>query len=164
MFERQHVFSLAQRFIGIKEVSGEMDNPAILMMLKLDSGWPEHDEVPWCSAFANYICWLCRMPRSKNLRARSWLRIGHGVPSGQVQIGDIVVLKRGGGNQPGPDVIEAPGHVGFFAGFDNTTLDTMHGETLPPPNRILILGGNQADGVNVKSFPYDRLLGFRSLI
>ena len=48
-------FELAQRFIGVKEVPGTTDNPQILAMLKLDGEWPEHDEVPWCSAFVNYI-------------------------------------------------------------------------------------------------------------
>ena len=63
---------------------------------------------------------------------------------------DVAVLKRGTGNQPGPNVIDAPGHVGLFAGREGTS--------------ILILGGNQADAVNVSSFPASRLLGLRRLL
>ena len=69
-------YDLASRFIGIKEVRGSVSNPQILSMLRLDSSWPKGDEVPWCSAFVNYPAWLLRLPRSKSLRARSWLEVG----------------------------------------------------------------------------------------
>jgi uncharacterized protein (TIGR02594 family) len=149
MFTRDHAFDLAQRFAGIEEVGGQVDNPQLMAMLKLDNSWPQNDEVPWCSAFANYICWLCHLPRSKDLRARSWLNIGRGIPLDEAEAGDIVVIKRGKGDQPGPDVIDAPGHVGFYAG--------MFGEF------IEILGGNQSDTVKVSRYPRDRLLGVRRL-
>ena len=48
---------------------------------------------------------------------------------------DVVVLRRGKANQPDPDVIDAPGHVGLFAGREGS--------------KILVLGGNQSDSVNV---------------
>ena len=48
-------FDMAQRFAGIKEVGGSVDNPQIMAMLKLDNSWPENDEVAWWSAFANSI-------------------------------------------------------------------------------------------------------------
>ena len=144
-----NAFDLAQRFVGIKEVGGSVDNPQIMVMLKLDNDWPEADEVPWCSAFANYICWLLRLPRSKNLRARSWLTVGQGIHLDEAQPGDIVVLKRGKGDQPGPEVLEAPCHVGFYAGrFDGF---------------IEVLGGNQSDTVKVSRYPSKRLLGVRRL-
>lgn len=143
-------FIVAQRFIGTKEVRGKVDNPQIMAMLNLDNAWPEHDEVPWCSAFANYVCWLLRLPRSKNLRARSWLLVGEAVEELDAEVGsDVVIIKRGSGDQPGPEVIEAPGHVGFFAGVDG---DFIH-----------MLGGNQGDGVSVARFPRDQLLGIRRL-
>ena len=62
---------------------------------------------------------------------------------------DVVILKRGKAKQPGPDVIEAPGHVGLFAGREG--------------NSVLVLGGNQSDAVNVKRFPASRVLGIRRL-
>jgi uncharacterized protein (TIGR02594 family) len=111
--------------------------------------WPENDEVPWCSAFVNYICWLARMPRSKNLRARSWLIIGKGINLDNAEPGDIIILKRGSGDQPGPEVLKAPGHVGFYAG--------RFGEF------IEVLGGNQSDTVKVSRYPTKRLLGVRRL-
>ncbi len=144
-------FKMAQRFIGINEISGAASNPQILAMLKLDNKWPDGDEVPWCSAFINYITWLLRLPRSKNLRARSWLNIGESIKIEDAEVGfDVVILKRGKGVQPGPEVIDAPGHVGFFAGFEE--------------DKILLLGGNQSNSVDVSRYSIDRILGIRRLL
>jgi len=149
-------FDIAQRFTGMKEIGGSVDNPQIMAMLKLDADWPEEDEVPWCSAFANYVCWLLRLPRSKSLRARSWLRIGKGILLNEARAGDIVILQRGKGEQPGPEVIEAPGHVGFYAGY-------IPGPVGGELGLIEVLGGNQSDTVKVSRYPADRLLGVRRL-
>lgn len=143
-------FDLAQRFVGVEETEGAASNPTVLAMLRLDQRWPSSDEVPWCSAFVNYICWLLRLPRSKSLAARSWLSVGANVAPIAAEPGfDVVVLKRGDGAQPGPEVLQAPGHVGFFAGLDGP--------------RVLVLGGNQGDAVNVAAFPFGQVLGVRRL-
>jgi len=143
-------YDLAQRFVGMTEVAGKVSNPQILAMLQLDQSWPEQDEVPWCSAFVNYITWLLRLPRSKSLGARSWLQVGIPINLEDAELGfDVVILKRGGENQPGPDVINASGHVGFFAGGDKDI--------------VLILGGNQSDSVNVSQFFVQNILGIRRL-
>lgn len=143
-------YELAQRFVGIKEVDGTTSNPQILAMLRLNDSWPDDDAVPWCSAFTNYVAWLLRLPRSKSLRARSWLLIGEVIDLQIAEPGfDIVIFKRGSGSQPGPNVIDAPGHVGFYAGVEGT--------------RILVLGGNQGDSVSLSSYPKSRLLGVRRL-
>lgn len=148
-FTHGHAFDLAQRFIGIEEIGGSVDNPQIMAMLKLDSAWPSNDEVPWCSGFANYICWLARLPRSKSLLARSWLNIGVGIDLDQAEPGDIIIIKRGKGNQPGPENTTAPGHVGFYAGMSGDLIE--------------ILGGNQSDTVKISRYPAVRLLGVRRL-
>lgn len=141
-------FELAQRYIGLKEVPGSASNPAVLAMLHLDQTWPDGDEVPWCSAFVNWIAWHLRLPRSKSLRARSWLLVGEPLELAAAEAGeDVVVLNRGGPQDPG--VIEAPGHVGFFAGLDGRS--------------ILVLAGNQGNQVSVAPFSADRLLGVRRL-
>jgi uncharacterized protein (TIGR02594 family) len=143
-------FDIAQRFIGMKEVPGHGINPGVLAMLQLDAKWPKGDDVPWCSAFVNYVAWLLRLPRSKSLRARSWLQVGVPIPPSQAeQAFDVVILKRGDNPQPGPNIIDAPGHVGFFAGLQGV--------------RIYLLGGNQGDMVSVQGFPKDRVLGVRRL-
>jgi uncharacterized protein (TIGR02594 family) len=141
-------FQLAQRFIGMKEIAGAMDNPQIMAMLKLDNAWPQNDEVPWCSAFVNYIAWLLRLPRSKDLRARSWLGVGE-VMEGERMVADsdIVILNRNNG--PGPEVLNAPGHVGFFAGWNS--------------GKVMLLAGNQGNMVSVQSFDVKDILGLRRL-
>lgn len=145
-------FAVAQRFVGLTEVPGAVHNPAILTMLKLDQSWPASDEVPWCSAFVNYVCWLLRLPRSKSLAARSWLTVGQAVTVDEaVPDADIVVLSRGLPPQPGKEVTEAPGHVGFFVSYD------------PGRDAIQILGGNQRNGVSMAWYSMSQVLDIRRL-
>jgi uncharacterized protein (TIGR02594 family) len=165
---------LASRFIGVGEVPGEEDNPFVMSMLKLDARWPEHDEVPWCSAFVNYVAWLLHIQRSKSLRARSWLQVGrslgatarisHGDPPHKVGW-DVVVMKRGGDNEPGPEVIEAKGHVGFFCGYAVGTpkervADDRWSDT---PLYVEVLGGNQGNKVSIARYPVERILDVRRI-
>jgi len=143
-------FDLASRFIGTKEIAGTASNPLVLAMLRLDNTWPDDDEVPWCSAFVNFVAWMLRLPRSKSLAARSWLQVGKAVEKALAIPGyDVVILQRGDGAQPGAEVISAPGHVGFFAGDDRTN--------------VHIVGGNQNNSVSVEAFPVTRILGIRRL-
>jgi uncharacterized protein (TIGR02594 family) len=141
---------VAQRFVGVEEAPGIASNPHVLAMLKLDAKWVTGDDVPWCSAFVNYIAWILGLPRSKSLAARSWLKVGDPIDVLEAEPGDVVILQRGDGVQPGPDVLDAPGHVGFFVRF------LANG-------RVELLGGNQSDEVNVQSFPVERVLGVRRL-
>ena len=149
-------YDIAQRFIGMKEIPGSNDNPFILSMLQLDADWPTGDEVPWCSAFVNYVAWLLRLPRSKSLLARSWLQCGRpvggvGALASTERVGfDVVILSRGTRPQPGTDNFTAPGHVGFFAGY-------------PSDDVVTLLGGNQGDSVSIGHYPIDRILGIRRL-
>ena len=144
-------YSLAQRFIGLKETAGASSNAHVLAMLRLDTSWPPDDSVAWCSAFCNYIAWLLRLPRSKSLSARSWLTVGLPVPLDEAEAHfDVVILKRGRPPQPGPETIEAPGHVGFFAALED--------------ERVLVLGGNQGDSVSLASFSAKDVLGVRRLV
>lgn len=148
-------YEIANRFNkSLKEVRGEKDNPLILYMLRLAAGseWPQHDEVPWCSAFVFFVAHLLDLnrPRTKRLRARSWLRVGQSVDLEDARVGnDVAILKRGTGPQPGPEVIDAIGHCGFFAGVDN--------------DYVYLLGGNQQNEVNISLYNKDRVLGISRL-
>lgn len=136
-------FDLAQRFVGVKETPGLQSTPIVLAMLQLDGAWPKDDAVPWCSAFANFIAWELRLPRSKSLAARSWLQVGRPLTLEEaLPENDVVVLERDGG-----------GHVGFFAGLEGPA----------GARQVLILGGNQHDSVNVSAFDVSRVLGVRRL-
>ena len=136
-------YDIAQRFVGVHEIKGVQSNAHVLAMLRLDGDWPQGDDVPWCSAFVNYVAWLLRLPRSKSLAARSWLGVGRPVALADCRAdSDVVILWRG--DRDGPY-----GHVGFYASH---SLDTVE-----------ILGGNQGDEVNVSRYPVERLLGCRRL-
>lgn len=142
--------AIAKRFVGTEEVAGSVHNPQILAMLKLVDQSVSSDETPWCSAFVNYVAWLLGCERSNSLSARSWLNVGKPVDPSEAMMGfHVVVLKRGTGDQPGPSVLNAPGHVGFFYGFDRDS--------------VLVLGGNQGNKVTLSTFPRSRILGIREI-
>jgi uncharacterized protein (TIGR02594 family) len=138
-------FDLAQRFVGeVKEVPGTDDNPLILWFLSLcEPGIGPHDEVPWCSAFMNAMFWLCRLPRSKSARARSWEDIGVSITLAEALPGDVIILRRG--TNP------LQGHVGFFAGLINA-------------DRFRLLSGNVSNAVTIQAFPRADVVGVRRIV
>jgi hypothetical protein len=71
------------------------------------------------------------------------------VSDAQPAANDIVVLTRGDGPQPGPDVLDAPGHVGIYMGMEG--------------NNVRVLGGNQSNNVSVALFPTTQILALRRL-
>ncbi len=124
-----------------------MDNPMILAMLQMDMSWPRHDEVPWCSAFANFVCRAAGLPRSRDLRARSWLFVGTPISLFEAVPGfDVVIFNRGGVAKP---ILDGPGHVFFYSGHTATTVEGV--------------GGNQGNGVSLASRKRSDVLGVRRL-
>jgi uncharacterized protein (TIGR02594 family) len=144
-------YQVASNFLGLKEIPGSVDNPFILWCLSLTTvPKPHHDEISWCSAFANGIAYILGLPRSGSAAARSWLRVGKPVEPDDALVGlDVVIIKRGQGIQPGPEVLNAPGHVFFFGGYDG--------------DKVKGIGGNQGDRVSLASFPKSDILGIRRL-
>lgn len=146
---------------GVREVPGPGDDPRVVQYLEsvpedhLADPWRRNDETPWCAAFVTWCVTgygdrddedVPRWPAPPfAARARSWLR--RGTPIEEPPEGAIVILARGSGPQPGPETIDAPGHVGFLA-------DRYADE-------LLLLGGNQGDRVSLRAYPISRLLGFR---
>ena len=151
----QSAFAVAERFCGrIREIPGKKDHPLVLYMLQLAAGsdWPDCDEIPWCSAFVYFVAFVLDLerPGRHGLRARSWLQVGRAVSEHQARPGDdIVILKRGDGHQPGPEILDAKGHVGFYAGREDC--------------HVLVLGGNQDNAVNISRYPAVRILSIRRL-
>lgn len=126
--------------IGTKE-QAVGDNPRILEYLAscdTEGIGDLTDEVNWCSAFVNWCMQQAGHTGTRSLAARSWLKWGRILQS--PEIGSVVILQRGS---------EAwQGHVGFVFDFDK---EYVH-----------VLGGNQANAVNVKPFRRDKVLGFRA--
>ena len=145
-------YDIARRYLGTKERPGTQHNPHIVAWLE-DAGLGRNtaDETPWCAVFVRHVAWLTGIPVPRlPARARSWLTVGEPIALADAVPGwDIVILKRGTGDQPGPETLSAPGHVGFFAGRTGDS--------------VLLLGGNQVNSVSVQPFPVSRVLGVRRL-
>lgn len=142
------IFDLAQRFVGLTEISGPQHEHFIQWCFTL-CGLPNDtpDETPWCAAFLNGLAWLLRLPRSKSAAARSWAKVGIPVVRlSDAVLGDVVILNRGGT----ADVNAAgPGHVGLFAGVEG--------------DHVILLGGNQSNRVSLTHFKISDILAIRRL-
>jgi uncharacterized protein (TIGR02594 family) len=127
----------ARREIGVKERPGAEHHPRILEYQSATRFVEGADEVPWCSAF---VCWVMEqtgIASTRSAAARSWLKWGKALE--QPVPGCVVVLTREG--HPGS------GHVGFYV--------RTEGE------RVLVLGGNQANQVCVRPYAASRVLAYR---
>ena len=144
-------YLVARTYLGTEEGEGRDNNSAIVGWLREVAPWATGDEIAWCSVFVHHVARVLSLQRAKSLRARSWLAIGTPVELADARPEeDVVSLRRGRGLQPGPEVIDAPGHVGFFAGR--------------VPGQVTVLCGNQSDSVTHARFPVDQVLGVRRLV
>lgn len=126
----------ARRHIGQKEVPGAGNNPWILSLWKaIKRGGIKDDSVPWCAAFVGGCLEMVGLMSSRYESAKSYL--SWGIPLGNPALGCIAIFDRAGG-----------GHVGFVVGTDEW-------------GRLLVLGGNQGDAVNIRAFTGDRVIGYR---
>lgn len=141
------LYSVAERFLGLREMPGPDHHPFIVWAHSLCDIPDSTDEVPWCSSWLNAIAWILDLPRPNSARARSWLRVGGELPLPAVKRGDVVILKRG--TDDGPEVIDAPGHVGLFSRAESGC--------------VHLLGGNQGDAVTISPFPVNRVIGIRRI-
>jgi uncharacterized protein (TIGR02594 family) len=126
--------------LGQSEIPGGRDNPRVvsyLQMVALPSATLLHDEIPWCSAFANYCMAKAGLRGTGSAAARSWTNWGR--PLFSPRRGCVAVFRRDAG---------WTGHVGFF-------LDEENGGS------IRIIGGNQSDRVSIAKWPRSKLIGFR---
>lgn len=128
---------------GVKETAGPKATPAIVQYFK-DVGRPDitSDEISWCAAFSGACLERSgiplTLPPADRLLARSYLKVGTSIDTPRV--GAIAVLWRGSPNS-------WQGHVGFVVGETAT--------------HVALLGGNQANSVNVAHFPKSQVLGYR---
>ena len=126
----------ARIHIGLAEIPGKQTAPTIARWLRELRAWWSDDETPWCGVYVAAVMREAgyRLPQHW-YRAKAWL--DWGVPLPHPKFGSIVVFDRSGG-----------GHVGIVVGRDQA-------------DRLLVLGGNQANRVSVAPFEVDRVLGYR---
>jgi hypothetical protein len=159
--------SLNAMALGIAEREGDKDHPMIQMALsRVGLGLDAHDEIAWCSGWATLAHELLGLPTSEPITlpgghvvgkaaARSWLRFGVSIPRAEWRPGDVCVFKRGTGNQPGKDVLDAQGHVAFF-------LRLIEGSAAAGTGPMVeVVGGNQKNAITVAPFPLVQLLDVR---
>jgi uncharacterized protein (TIGR02594 family) len=126
----------ARKHVGTREIPGEKHEPKIIQWFKsIKASWFQADEVPWCAAFVGGVLEAVGIPSTRSATAKSYL--AWGVPLASPLYGCIVVFSRDGG-----------GHVGFVVGRD-------------AKDRLMVLGGNQGDAVNIKPFDRARVAGYR---
>ena len=137
---RNPAYELAKEDIGTWEWK-DGHNPKVVKYFEdVGHSWVKDDETAWCAAFVGAMLKRAGYPHTGKLNARSYLNWGDEVHINDAQEGDIVVFSRGDPNG-------WQGHVGFYV---------SHNE-----NAIKVLGGNQANQVNIKSYPMSRLLSVR---
>lgn len=126
----------ARKLEGLKEVPGPASNPEIVRMWKdIKRGGIKDDATPWCAAFVGAMLERAGIVSSRFESALSYAKWGKKLD--YPLFGCIGVMEREGG-----------GHVTFIIGHDGK-------------GNLLGLGGNQADAVNVRSFPKERFTAFR---
>jgi len=135
----------ARRLVGTRELPGGRNNPVIMawgnrLGAKVLGIAYTADSVPWCGLFAAHCVSVAgHRPPPIAIRAKAWASWESGLSTTMTRppLGTIAVFERQGG-----------GHVGFVVG--------VHGS-----GDLDILGGNQNDEVNVRTFPRARLVAFR---
>lgn len=128
----------AWREFGVLEVPGNGSNARIIEMFQtVGHSSIDDDEVAWCAAFLGACLERSGRASTRSLRARSYLSWGDLIE--MPRFGAIAVLSRG--SNP------ALGHVGFVLGETDA--------------QVFLLGGNQANSVNVTAFEKSRVLSYR---
>lgn len=131
-------FDFAKGYLG----NTEEDNHKVLSSFikkVFPNDFNDVRKTAWCAGFVNAVLNAEGTKGTGMLNARSFMKWG--VEATDPSEGDVVVLWRVSKD-------DWRGHVGFFAGYDDA-------------GDIRVLGGNQNDSVSIKSYPKERLLGFR---
>ena len=131
-------FDFAKGYLG----NTEEDNHKVLSSFikkVFPNDFNDVRKTAWCAGFVNAVLKAEGTEGTGKLDARSFMEWG--VEATDPSEGDVVVLWRVSKD-------DWRGHVGFFAGYDDA-------------GDIRVLGGNQNDSVSIKSYPKERLLGFR---
>ena len=128
----------AREYIGTTEIVGKKHNPKVVdLWKKAKVATPvTDDETPWCAAFVSAALEEAGFTSAQTGWARAYLEWDQ--PIKEPKVGAIVVFSRGKGF----------GHVGFVVGVDKN-------------GNLMVLGGNQENAVNIKSFATSRVLGYR---
>jgi uncharacterized protein (TIGR02594 family) len=130
-------YKIAEGELGIEEIPGNEDNPRIVEYHRSVFDCDMHDEVAWCSAFANWCMIQAGFNPTHSALARSWLNWGIAL---RVPVpGAVMVFARG--------VQGWQGHVAFYVGEGR--------------GGYKVIGGNQGNAVSYATYARGDLLGIR---
>jgi uncharacterized protein (TIGR02594 family) len=134
--------TIARREICTREARlGSGSNPRIVEYHQATTLRAQDDRTAWCAAFVSWVLEQAGIRSTRSAWAKSYLDWGSALD--HPRIGAITVFHRGSG----APTSRGQGHVGFFA--------EDRGES------IGLLGGNQGNHVNIKSYAKSRLIGYR---
>lgn len=123
---------------GVKENTSKTKHDPRVMEYHATTGITNNDETPWCSSFVNWVMKKAGKGGTNSAMAISWKKYGKKLD--KPAYGAIAVIDWDG---PGPGW---KGHVGFVVGKKG--------------NNVMMLGGNQANAVNVKSFSTSKIVAY----
>lgn len=116
-------------------------NPRIVEYHQVTTLRAQDDTTPWCASFMSWVLEQAGIRSTRSARAKSYLEWGSALD--HPRPGAITVFHRG----PGAPTSRGMGHVGFFV--------EDRGQS------IGLLGGNQGNHVNIKSYGKSRLMAYR---
>ena len=134
----------ARKYIGTVEVKGTKHNPKILALTAKafaatgKKSWINEDDTPWCGSYLGGVfaeSGLGHKIPKEFYRAKEWESAGTKLT--RPAYGCVVTFTRDGG-----------GHVGIVVGKTKSGM-------------LKVLGGNQADGVNISDFDPKRVTAYR---
>lgn len=129
--------TIANKYIGTKEITGPKHNSKIIGWLSRLKAWWSDDETAWCGTYCAAVMQEAGLPYPKEwFRAKSWAEYGSLLRPHLLAPGAILVFERKGG-----------GHVGFYIGEDDLCYH--------------VLGGNQNNAVNVSRILKGRCIATR---
>jgi uncharacterized protein (TIGR02594 family) len=130
---------VAKSYIGVEEITGHNDNPIIMGWWKrLGISVDNRDLPPWCAGFVGGVLEECGIRSSRSALARSYEHWGATLPG--PALGAVASLWRG-------SRVSGLGHVVFVVGISKS-------------GKLLGLGGNQGNSVNIKPIDTSRVLAY----
>jgi uncharacterized protein (TIGR02594 family) len=128
----------AMNEMGVSEIPGPIHNDRVLEYHQSTLYPPRTDDNdgPWCSSFLNWVMETSGLNGSNSARSLSWLGWGQSVST--PVYGGVGIINYG----------EGKGHVGIIVG------QTSDG-------KIVLLGGNQGDKVQLRSFLRSQIVDIR---
>ena len=126
----------------LHEVPGKESNKRIILYDTFTQLKATSDEVPWCSAFANFVVTTAGFSGTNSAAAKSWLDWGIILP--EPVLGCLVVFSRAAKDNPNAAHVAFCDHPDISNGI------------------IRVIGGNQGDAVSVARFDVRKVMGYRS--